>query len=60
MPQPSEDEDAEDDVDAALTDLQISLEGGNGSTNGITDIVTVPSLQEDLKYLRYSVECRIP
>ena len=30
VPQPSED-DGEDDVDAALTDLQIALEGGSAS-----------------------------
>ena len=49
VPQPNEDDDGDDDVDAALTDLQISLEGGNA--NGI-DIVTVPTLSDTLRYLR--------
>ena len=56
VPQPSED-DGEDDVDAALTDLQIALEGGsasaaalnghghsnglNGGLNGGIDAITV-------------------
>ncbi len=52
VPQPSEEDEAEDDVDAALNDLQISLEGGNdGSVNGM-DIMTVPTLQDSLRYLR--------
>ena len=52
VPQPSEeDEGGEDDVDAALNDLQVSLEGGGGSANGV-DIVTVPTLENDLRYLR--------
>lgn len=49
VPQPSDD-DNEDDLDAALTDLQISLEGAN-NMNGV-DILTVPSLQDHLRYLR--------
>lgn len=48
VPQPNDD-DAEDDIDAALNDLQISLEGS--SINGI-DIVTVPVLKDHLRFLR--------
>jgi kindlin 2 len=54
VPQPSEDDDEEDDVDAALTDLQLSLEGltSNGGVNGYHDIMTIPSLTDTLQYLR--------
>ncbi|TRY72192.1 hypothetical protein TCAL_00238 [Tigriopus californicus] len=51
VPQPNEDEENEDDIDAALTDLQISLEGGSINSNGV-DIMTVPSLNDTLRYLR--------
>ena len=53
VPQPNEDEDIEDDIDAALTDLQISLEGGAANLNGI-DIITIPSLADYMKYLRWA------
>ena len=63
VPQPDEDDEDEDDIDAALTDLQIALEGGgtngiNGLTNGTNgingfhDIMTVPSLNDSLRYFR--------
>ena len=55
--QPNDDEEAEDDIDAALTDLQISLEGGanghstNGDLNGI-NIISIPTLSDTMRYLR--------
>ena len=56
VPQPADDYEEEDDIDAALTDLQLSLEGGslNGATdsNGFDNITTVPSLSEELRYIR--------
>ena len=57
VPQPSDDYEEEDDIEAALTDLQMSLEGSsiNGANdlfNGFDDIISVPSLAEDLRYLR--------
>lgn len=61
MPQPNDD-DGEDDVDAALTDLQIALEGGSASAingngngcsfNGIDAITVVPTLTGHLRFLR--------
>ena len=62
VPQPSED-DGEDDVDAALTDLQIALEGGSASAalngrhsnngfNGVDAITVVPTLTGHLRFLR--------
>ena len=54
VPQPSEDGDGEDDIDAALTDLQMSLEGGV-NLNGI-DIVAMPTLADNLRYLRYELK----
>ena len=67
VPQPSED-DGEDDVDAALTDLQIALEGGsasaaaalnghghsngNGLNGGFDAITVVPTLTGHLRFLR--------
>ena len=61
VPQPNDD-DGEDDVDAALTDLQIALEGGSASAivngggsngfNGIDAITVVPTLTGHLRFLR--------
>ena len=59
VPQPNDD-DGEDDVDAALTDLQIALEGGSASAvngngngfNGFDAITVVPALTGHLRYLR--------
>lgn len=42
---------AEDDIDAALTDLQVSLEGTNIS-NGCNDITQVPKLYDYLRFLK--------
>ena len=39
-----------DDIDAALTDLQVSLEGSSLQHNG--DITHVPELQEYIKHFK--------
>lgn len=56
VPQPPDDYEEEDDIDAALTDLQMSLEGssinGANTLNGYDDIISVPSLSEELRYLK--------
>lgn len=73
VPQPSYDSNGasspvEDDIDAALTDLQVTLEGSNIS-NGPSDITQVPELCDYLRFLkpkrftlkafkRYWVTCR--
>ena len=36
VPQPNEEDEEEDDIDAALTDLQIALEGNSNGINGKT------------------------
>lgn len=73
VPQPSYDSNGasspvEDDIDAALTDLQVTLEGSNIS-NGSSDITQVPELCDHLRFSkpkrftlkafkRYWVTCR--
>ena len=53
VPQPNDEDEEEDDIDAALTDLQIALEGnGTNGHNGFHDIMTIPSLSDNLRYLR--------
>lgn len=42
---------ADDDIDAALTDLQVTLEGTN-LTNGSNDITQVPELYDYLRFLK--------
>lgn len=42
---------AEDDIDAALTDLQVTLEGTN-ITNGPSDITQVPELCDELRFFK--------
>ena len=49
-PNANESREAEDDIDAALTDLQITLEGT--STNNTSDIMDVPELSDYLRYFR--------
>lgn len=41
----------DDDIDAALSELQITLEGPNGRSNVITEI---PELQDYLRFLKYA------
>lgn len=42
---------ADDDIDAALTDLQVTLEGSSIS-NGCNDITQVPKLYDYLRFLK--------
>jgi len=56
VPQPTYDSNgatspAEDDIDAALTDLQVTLEGSNIS-NGPSDITQVPELCDELRFFK--------
>lgn len=56
MPQPSYESNGspsliEDDIDAALTDLQVSLEGSSIS-NGTSDITQVPELCDYLRFFK--------
>ena len=48
VPQPNEEDEEEDDIDAALTDLQIALEGNsngiNGHNNGFHDLIKVVNI----------------
>lgn len=41
----------EDDIDAALSELQITLEGSAGITNN-SDITQVPELSDYLRFLK--------
>ncbi|XP_032664468.1 unc-112-related protein [Odontomachus brunneus] len=56
VPQPTYDSNGatspvEDDIDAALTDLQVTLEGSNIS-NGPSDITQVPELCDELRFFK--------
>ena len=51
MAQPHDLFDEDDDVDAALTDLQISLEGATSAANGRSHH-QVPHLADSLRYFR--------
>jgi kindlin 2 len=42
----------EDDIDAALEDLQVTLEGSNISS-GHNDIMQIPELSDYLRFLKY-------
>ena len=50
VPQPHEMYEEDDDVDTALTDLQLSLEGSGYRGN---DITQVPHLADYLRFFRY-------
>lgn len=54
VPQPDLDnshaENGEDEIDAALTDLQVSLEGSSISSPG--DITHIPELQDYLRFFK--------
>lgn len=41
---------AVDEIDAALTDLQVSLEGSSTSTP--SDITKIPELQDELRFFK--------
>lgn len=43
---------ADDDIDAALSELQITLDGPNGYSKG-NDITHIPELTDYLRFLRY-------
>lgn len=47
----------DDDIDAALSELQITLEGPNGRSNVITEI---PELQDYLRFLKYAPSAAQP
>ncbi|CAA9994929.1 unnamed protein product [Nesidiocoris tenuis] len=56
MPQPSEDNNSstnavDDDIDAALSELQVTLEGSHVNTSS-NDITQVPELQDYLRFLK--------
>lgn len=56
MPQPTMDNSslisaADDEIDAALTDLQVSLEGSHISNSN--DIMQVPELYDYLRFLKW-------
>lgn len=58
QPQPSFDNSSlsspnEDDIDAALTDLQTTLEGSTINSQA-NDITQVPELYDELRFLKYS------
>jgi len=42
----------EDDIDAALEDLQVTLEGSN-INSGHNDIMQIPELSDYLRFLKY-------
>ncbi len=46
---------SEDDVDAALTELQVSLEGSSISTHG--DITHIPELHDYLRFFKWVTVC---
>lgn len=43
---------ADDDIDAALSELQLTLDGPNGHSKG-NDITHIPELTDYLRFLRY-------
>jgi len=50
VPQPSYENPAEDDIDAALNDLQITLEGSSINNR---NMMHVPELMDELRVMRY-------
>ena len=57
LPQNDSNNMGEDDVDAALNDLQVSLEGSSLSSPG--DIMNIPELQDYLRFYKYVSIARI-
>ena len=51
VPQPHDLYEEDDDVDAALSELQISLEGSSNA-NGVNDITQVPQLSDYLRFFK--------
>ncbi len=52
VPQPHELYEEDDDVDAALSELQVSLEGSGGG-GGLSDITHVPQLGDYIQYFKW-------
>ena len=53
QPQPRGDaQHGDDDIDAALTDLQDTLEGTHLAANSATDITQIPELSDYLRYMK--------
>ena len=50
VPQPPDDYEEDDDVDAALSELQVSLEGTSTNYNG--DTTQIPKLTDYLRYFK--------
>ena len=51
VPQPHDLYEEDDDVDAALSELQVSLEGSSNN-NGVNDITQVPQLSDYLRFFK--------
>lgn len=56
QPQPLDSHDNEDDIDAALSDLQDTLEGTHLVSNSV-DITQIPELSDFLRYMKYGPPC---
>lgn len=52
VPQPHELYEEDDDVDAALSELQVSLEGGSAGGGGHNDITHVPQLADYIQFFK--------
>jgi len=52
QPQPLDCQDGDDDIDAALTDLQDTLEGTHILGNNTGDITQIPELSDYLRYMK--------
>lgn len=52
VPQPHELYEEDDDVDAALSELQVSLEGGSSRLGGHNDITHVPQLGDYIQFFK--------
>lgn len=55
-PQPEPNMGGEDDIDRALSELQMSLEGSHVSSNP-ADIMQIPELADYLKFMKYVMTC---
>ena len=56
LPQVHQQQAADDDIDRALNELQVSLEGGNQLTPSVlptSDIMHVPELKANLKFMKW-------
>lgn len=55
VPQPHDLYEEDDDVDAALSELQVSLEGGSSRLGGHNDITHVPQLADYIQFFKWDV-----